>query len=175
MAPLAYEVHRTRERLRLRIPERRHDERYFAALGQRLSDLPGIREVNVNAQTAGVLVRMDPEPGSDPVAGIRASGLFRIAAQPPILSPTLTGMRRTVERMDQTLAGLTGGLGDVRSLAFVLLVILALSQAARGQLLAPAASLLWYAFDLVRFARPAPGAQASVGRDESRVVRTRVP
>jgi hypothetical protein len=175
MAPIAYQVHRTRERLRLRIPERRYDERYFATLGRRLSDLSGVREVSVNAQTAGVLLRIDPEPSSDPMTDIQTAGLLRVVAQPATLSPALTGMRRAVDRVDQTLEGFTGGLGDLRTLAFALLMILALGQAARGQLLAPAASLLWYAFDLVRFARPAPEARAWAQADTSGVAEPPAP
>jgi hypothetical protein len=94
----------------------------------------------------------------DPVAIIRATGQLQIVDAPPPLSPTLTGVRRTADRLDQALEGLTGGLGDLRTLAFALLIILAVRQTARGQLMAPAASLLWYAFELVRFARPAPDA-----------------
>ena len=41
---------------------------------------------------------------------------------------------------------------------YELLVILAVRQTARGQFAAPAASLLWYAFELMRFARPDPEA-----------------
>jgi hypothetical protein len=158
MAPLAHVVHRTRGRLRLRIPEHRYDAPYFTALTRRLAGLPGVRAVTANPETAGVLLRLEPDPEMDPVAIIRATGQLQIVDAPPPLSPTLTGVRRTADRLDQALEGLTGGLGDLRTLAFALLIILAVRQTARGQLMAPAASLLWYAFELVRFARPAPDA-----------------
>lgn len=64
---------------------------------------------------------------------------------------------------------MTGGRGDLRGLIFSLLLLLALAQAARGQVLAPAASLLWYAFDLVRFARPSPRGRTPGATDESRI------
>lgn len=158
MPPLAHAVHRTRGRLRLRIPGRRYDAPYFAALTGRLAALPGVRAVSANPETAGVLLRLDPDAGMDPLAMIQGSGLLQVIDAPPSLSPALTGIRRTADRLDRTLEGLTGGLGDLRTLAFAALVILAVRQTARGQFAAPAASLLWYAFELMRFARPDPEA-----------------
>lgn len=158
MPPLAHAVHRTAGRLRLRIPEHRHDAAYFTTLTRRLAGLPGILAVAANPETAGVLLRLDPTPGTDPVAMIQGAGLLRIIEGPPALSPALIGIRRAADRLDQALDGLTGGSGDLRTLAFAVLVILALRQTTRGQLMAPAVTLLWYAFDLMRFARPAPGA-----------------
>lgn len=155
MTTLAWVVHQTAERLRLRIPDRRYDEPWFADLGHRLAGLPGVRAVRVNAQTAGVLLRLDPATGRDQLAHIVSAGLLRIAGEGPVLSPSLAGLRRAVDRLDHALARVTGGHGDVRTLTFILLLILALTQAARGQVLAPATSLLWYAYDLVRFAHPA--------------------
>lgn len=156
MPTIAYQVHRTAERLRLRVPDRRHDAAFFSGLGERLSALPGIVEVSGNPVSAGLLIRLDPTHEQDPVPAIEAAGLIQIVAGPPPLSPALTAFRRATQRIDRDLEERTGGSADLRTLAFVLLLALALRQALRGQLLAPAASLLWYAFELLRFVPAAP-------------------
>ena len=154
MAPVAQVVHRARGRLRLRVPGRRHDEGFFAGLSGRLAVLPGVIGVSANPATAGLLLLLDPASDHDPVSAIAAAGLLEVVEQGPVLSPALSGLRRASDRLDLGLAEATGGIADLRTLTFVLLLALALHQAARGQLLVPAASLLWYAFDLIRFARP---------------------
>jgi hypothetical protein len=154
MPPLAHAVHRARGRLRLRVPGLRYDRDFFAGLCERLQALPGVAEVVANPDTAGVLIFLDPGSDLDPLALIGESGLLDLVDEAPILSPSLTGIRRATDRLDRVLAGATSGLGDLRTLTFALLVALALRQAVRGEVLAPAASLLWYAFDLMRFARP---------------------
>lgn len=158
MSTVAHAVHRTPARLRLRVPARRYDEPYFSALTQRLAELPGVVEAIATPHTAGVLLRLEPGSGTDPVAAIEGAGLLRIVESTRPLSPTLTGMRRAAERIDETLAGLTAGVADLRSLTFALLLGLGLIQAARGQLMAPGLSLLWYAFELIRFTPPDPDA-----------------
>jgi hypothetical protein len=156
MTVLAHPVHRARGRLRLRIPARRHDSSFFVRLVEQLSALPGVLQVTADPVTAGVLIRFDPTDAADPVATIERSGLLRLVESTPTLSPALTSVRRIVERMDQGLADATRGVGDLRTLTVMLLLILAARQATRGQFLGPATSLLWSAYELMRFARPAP-------------------
>ncbi|MCG6896823.1 MAG: hypothetical protein LJE61_02705 [Thiocapsa sp.] len=157
MAPLAHAVHRTRGRLRLRIPARRHDQAFFDRLTQRLCNVPGVLRSTANPETAGVLILLDPHSGSDPIEAITETGLLQVVEDRPNLSPALTGIRRVAQRIDQAVGESTRGVGDLRTLAFVLLIALGVRQLGKGQLLAPAASLFWYAFDLMRFARPTHG------------------
>lgn len=156
MPSLAYQVHRTRERIRLRLPDRRHDTAFFAELCERLSALPGVVEVSGNPLSAGLLVRFHPTQAHALRAAIAATGRLQIVDGPPPLSPGLNALRRAADRIDRSLEEQSGGSADLRTLAVLLLILLAAGQALRGQLLAPAASLLWYAFELLRFVPPAP-------------------
>jgi hypothetical protein len=156
----AHLVHRARGRVRLRIPGRRHDASWLADLEGRLRDLPGITEVSANPSTAGVLILFDPAAVPDPIPRIEATGLLQVIAPPP-LSPTLAGLSRVAARLDDSLGERSGGSVDLRTLSVISLLVLAMYQAMRGRLLAPAISLLWYAFELLRFIPPdadAPGA-----------------
>lgn len=55
--PEAFAVHRTRERVRLRVPERRGDSGFFDAVQRAIASAPGVRDVRVDARTGSVLVR----------------------------------------------------------------------------------------------------------------------
>jgi hypothetical protein len=154
MAPLAFAIHRTSGRLRLRIPDRRHDSDFFAELAQRLGALPGVRDVAANPASAGVLIRLDPDSALDPLRSIEGTGLVRVMDGPPPLSPALSGVRRAARRIDEALGEASGNILDLRTLGFGFLVLLAFRQALRGQIAAPAVPLFWYAFELLRFVPP---------------------
>ena len=57
----AYVVHRTANRLRLRVPARKLDHSYFQGLKARLAGFPGVRSVEANPLTGSVLVEHDAE------------------------------------------------------------------------------------------------------------------
>jgi len=168
MPAAAYVVHRARGRLRLRIPEHRGDRVFFGGLQERLRALPGIASVTANPVTASMLFLLDPGSSRDPVHAIEAAGLLEIQDGPAPMPSALSALRRVSWRIDEALHAQTGGSLELRTLAFLLLVAFAVRQAARGQLLAPAASLLWYAFELLRFLPEDPGAMGA-GKDQEGV------
>ncbi len=57
--PQVFVVHRTKQRLRVKIPALRRQRHYFAALQRALSERPGVRLVEVNPLTASVLINHD--------------------------------------------------------------------------------------------------------------------
>src|SRR5689334_17759009 len=61
--PRARICHVSPGRVRVRIPERRYDAQYFAAVRELVSAWPGVESVEVNPVTAGVLVRFAADPG----------------------------------------------------------------------------------------------------------------
>ncbi|MFI5307863.1 MAG: HMA2 domain-containing protein [Polyangiales bacterium] len=56
MSETALLAHASTGRTRLRIPSRRNDEDYFAALSRALSECPGIDHVEANPRTGSVLL-----------------------------------------------------------------------------------------------------------------------
>ena len=164
MPATAYVFHRARGRLRLRIPQRRGDAAFFAGLEERLRSAPGIIGVSVNPVTASVLFLLDPTTDRDPLPVIESTGLLEVREGSPPMTPTLAALRRAVWRMDQSLHAQSAGSLELRTLAFLILVASAARQVVRGEMLAPAASLLWYAFELVR--APPSGAHARSGSDD---------
>jgi hypothetical protein len=152
--PVAYLVHRTRERIRLRVPTLRYDDEGFERLSTGLERLAAVSAVRTDSRTATALLHLEPDRAVDPLMAIVESGLLRVSPARPPLSPALSALHRFSDRADEGIASLTGGLGDLRTLLFSLLVVLALRQWSRGQLMVPSLTLILYAIDLVRFERP---------------------
>jgi hypothetical protein len=128
----------------LRIPSRRHDREFFTRLVAGLRACPGVAELRVNPATASVLL-LDPRGVA--LDSIRSHahdhGLFDIpsTARPHLADSVLQGARQ----LDQGLRRASGEELDLRALAFLALLGGALYQALRGDILAPAATLGWYA------------------------------
>ena len=59
MIPTAYVAHALPDRVRVKIPERRGDQEYFAALAARVSSLERVRNVRVNADAASIVVETE--------------------------------------------------------------------------------------------------------------------
>jgi hypothetical protein len=115
--------------MRLRIQERRGDDAWFEDVRRDLASFPGILRVQANPVTGSLLVRgrdlalrQIPE-----VAGDR--GWFAVDAP---------RARRGEAR--QALRGLA-----------TVFMMLAVIQAARGQIMVPALSLAWYAMEILRW------------------------
>ena len=129
MIPSAEVVHRVNGRLRLRVAERRGDGPWFATTRKSLAAFPGVSRVTANPDTGTFLVRGKdlalrriPEIAED-------RGWFALAGP---AAPRLPA--------GDALAGLAP--------VFFGLAVL---QAARGQIMVPALSLLWYALEIVRW------------------------
>jgi hypothetical protein len=149
MPPLARVEHCTGSRLRLRFPEGRRDAAFFSGLAGTLSLDPGVEAVEPRPATASLLIhhRGDPE---GILARATEQGLFRLADDPPARRSLAEAAVGATTGFDQRLRRLSGGGVDLDTLLFLALVGLAVSQLVRGQFMAPAASLLWYAIGLIK-------------------------
>lgn len=115
-------------RMRLRLPEHQHDAAFFRLLGQAVLMLPGVTASSTNALTAGVLIRFRGPPEAL-LAAAAKEGVF--CADTPV-SP-----------LGQNSAAQLAPLGAAA------LALMAMLQAARGSILPPAATLIWYAASLI--------------------------
>jgi hypothetical protein len=154
MTPKAYILHQVPGRIRLRVKEKRQDWSYFEEARRRLESLSGIAEVRVNATTGTILLLHPQRPFGTLEPQLRGLELFdlREGSEPetPALAPVLKG----ISTVGQAIDGETSGSIDLRTLLFVALVLLAVRQMMRGDLLGPALPLLWNALEMIL--RPAP-------------------
>jgi hypothetical protein len=131
--PRAYIEHQLPGRIRLRVPSKRGDTAFFAAVAQELSRAPQQYRVRTTARTGSILIehttRIDPA-----AASASAANLFDVApAESPTVQPQPRPRRagRAIPPMSVTAAGLAG---------------LGLYQLTRGNRLASAVESFWQGY-----------------------------
>jgi len=155
--PSAYIKHQLPGRVRLKIPQKRGDFRYFARLAGLFADCTDITQLQLNPSAASILICHGTETHFLAIAEFaQTNGLFTIIEQPeeetftipylPIPKLTSTGLNR----LDESLMDFSQGRLDGRSLLFLALIGLAVRQMAKGHIMGPASTLLWYAFSVLK-------------------------
>jgi hypothetical protein len=146
MLPLAHVTHRVPGRTRIKIPAKRGDSAYFRRLAEHLDRLPGLKGFTANPRTASVLMYHGIELTS--IASRAAEeGLFRVEDPPSRNVPIARQVTDGLKGIDEGFAFVSSGLFDLKSVVLVALVGMGIYQIRKGDLLAPAASLLWYALN----------------------------
>jgi hypothetical protein len=128
-------AHRSTGRLRLRLPQRRHDLPFFLELYESLHTQPEIDDVTINPATGSVLLWFDPAREAALDAALTRSGLLRIDDSE--LHP---------EHAERHLFHVS--VNDMRIIIFLIMTALSIHQLLKGQLLAPALTMLLYVVDL---------------------------
>ena len=142
----AYIQHAIPGRMRLKVPSRRGDEGYFADVARKLSKVREVRRSEVNAATASVLIEYDPGAAEDTGRLLeigRQLGLDEVIAGAPPVLEDLQHRSAGVRREVGSFLGSTGL--DLNASVFLVLLGLSVIQVMRGQILAPAVTLAWYA------------------------------
>jgi hypothetical protein len=159
-APAALVAHAIPGRTRLRIPARRRQAEFFAALAERLAAHPGIRRVRVNPSTASILLQHE---GSieDIAPDLRDTLLI-------VLEEAQSAAARTMASPPQlTPAAAT----QMLALACVLL---GAWQLRRGRVFGTASEQVWNAFNAWRNLRSPAAAAALLGGGLAQLARGRV-
>lgn len=137
----AFVVHRLPRRLRLSIPDRRHDAAYFARLTTRLAAQPAVDAVKANPMTGSVTIgHTVPWPALRQMLEHEALCLVENADAVPRQTP----------RQPAAWAGpapllVSGREIDIRFMAGVVFAVAGVVQTVRGRILLPALSAFWYA------------------------------
>ncbi len=145
--PDAFVVHKTPSRVRLRIPDRRNDGRFFADALRWLKRVPGV-VAEANAFTSSILLR--GEGVAQALTALGEDAPFEVKDSPQGSGEEIEQLRNQLQTFNEQFARLTGG-GDARAFIIALLVISGIVQMARGNIGPPALTLLWYAGEALRF------------------------
>lgn len=132
--PQAYIARRCRGQVRFKLPRRKGDAAFFSRVAEALGGLETVDSLQVNPQTGSILVfhRSTPEE----LGGFaKEQGLFRLASHAEAVPPRAAPRDRD-------------GALDLRSTASLLVLLFAAIQLARGQILGPASTLLWIAWQV---------------------------
>jgi hypothetical protein len=147
--PEGHVCHVTPQRARIRIPSRRGDREFFINLSNALEGCPGVKAIDVNPSTGSVLLMNQEGIALDRISGYaRDKQLFRLGSPGPMMQTMMDNVRR----LDGAIRSLAGEEIDLASVGFVTLGAMGLYQLARGQILAPAVTVLWYAASVLLIA-----------------------
>lgn len=149
MLPEAHISHQLPGRTRLRIPSRRGDESYFAQINQQLIAIGSghITHVSSNSLLGTVLVVHRNSLSKLKLAAAQ-HGLFQLNEQAlpaPLLSERIAA---NVVAINTAANRIISPSLDVQGLVLVSLFGLAAVQFARGHVLPPTLTLLWYSFSM---------------------------
>lgn len=149
MASDASITHNMEGRLRIRVPSKKRDEPYFAAVKDVLSAVEGVDEVEVTPQTGSVLVFHHTDTEAITQAGA-SKDLFKINPAPEVRNTMLhDSVSAQVGKINDRIKELSEGGVDLRGLAFIALLGTGIYQIARGNFTAPAwYTAFWYALGL---------------------------
>jgi hypothetical protein len=183
MPPDAIVVHRLPGRVRLRLAELRNDPEALASMVGRLRGVPGIRAAEANAVTGGLLLHYEGSEAAI-LAAAAAEGGFRLTSAEPTPPDMRSRLEEGMRNLSQGLRQLTGGEVDLNGLLVVGLTLLAIQQAIEGNVMVPAAALLWNAYQAARMppldarqeagGEPAPPAVMTTTAAGKRVRRAKV-
>ncbi|WP_018953327.1 HMA2 domain-containing protein [Thioalkalivibrio sulfidiphilus] len=148
MSSTAYLVHRVPGRLRFKLPERRGDVAFFRELVPQLSALEGVLAVRASPDTGSVLILHGDGFQASLLGAVGT--LLELSPEPYVPPSAFSRAASGLGQLDAWIARETRGGSSVNSIFFLVLVGMALVQISRGQVMAPATSLLWYALDLMR-------------------------
>lgn len=155
MLPHARILHRMPGRVRLRIASRRRDTEFFQQLKTALEAHEAIELVTVNPVTGTVLI-LGPGADADIAALAEERNLFRIPPSEPSQDAAQIALQ-AASRLDERLRAATHGRINAPALIFLGFAAAGAYQILKREILPPAATLLWYAFEVARYRRhPTP-------------------
>lgn len=155
--PNAFIKHQLPGRVRLKIPQKRGDFQYFDYIAERFSDCLGITQLQLNPPAASLLICHETDMAFQKIAEFaEANEIFSLIDMPsdyeaitipklPVATITSSGLNI----IDNSLLNFSQGRLDGRSLLFLALIGMAAHQMTRGNIMAPAATLLWYALQVL--------------------------
>lgn len=150
MLPDAHVVHRLPGRLRIKFDRQKGDGAFFSMLSRELRACPGVLDVTANPITASVLIQHTADE-TKIMQFAATHELFNVS--PHDGSPAVdvqAQMTAGFRGFNRDLQSVTGGALNFDALIVLGLGGLAIQQAIEGNIMAPAVSLLWYAYNASR-------------------------
>lgn len=119
--PDAFCSHKTSGRMRLKIPSMKRKEEYFASLKEKMSELKGIKKIEVNPLTGSVLLTYTCDTKEIIYHG-ESSSIFKIKGLNQSPSNIHQRVSATFKDIDKGVKGITGGEMDLGTLTFLALI-----------------------------------------------------
>jgi hypothetical protein len=150
MLPTAQLTHGVPGRLRFRVQSKRGDATYFGDATKRLASCPDIESITCNPLTGSILLATTAEARA--IAGFaEQQGVFALLSGATFSAPELR-IKGEIHAVDEALRTISNGTAGLKGATLSGLLILILYQVLKGRILAPAVTLVWYAFMIWRTA-----------------------
>jgi hypothetical protein len=166
MTSTFYIAHSTDGRTRIRWDGDNSDKAVINEIAEHMTRIPGIDQAAPRIATGSIIIEHETIEWSaiEPQLTDKLSLEFTT----PPRKPAITGIMALNKGLDQVDGALKGMNTDLRSLTVFMLVVLAITQALRGQVMVSSASLLWYALSVASKSRKkgAEALEASVDASE---------
>ena len=161
-------AHQTEGRTRLRAAVRPVDAEEVISFAERLSGARGVETLDCRVNTGSIVIEHPEIDGQGLVAEIvRVGGILEPNdGDSTMRRDSLAPVRTTLGSVDGLLGQLTAGGIDLRTISFVLTLGLAMRQISRGNVMVPAMSFLWWAFEILMKPSSAVGEPPETGLHE---------
>jgi hypothetical protein len=149
MLPEAYIHHQTINRIRIRVPSRKGDMAYFAALRDRVSRVPGVDRIEVNPVTGSLLLVHQLE--MEQIAEFGATNrLFALKQSRPVPKTIVNKVADTFNDLNVLIKAFTENQVDIPSIAFATFMTFGLFQIGSGNFMVPVwYTAFWYSMNIV--------------------------
>lgn len=149
MTPQAVVLHKTNDRMRLRIASRRRDISFFDMLDRKITDAFPSLSVQTNAVTGSLLLCGGSVELDDLAAFGRSNRLFELAADRIGKEAMTLSITTSMKSANQRIRQLTGERVDLPNALFISLLIFGVIELMRGNWRTPPwYTAFWYAFGL---------------------------
>lgn len=146
--PLAFVSHKTRSRIRLKIPSKRKDHAFFAYIAEKMSSVEGVSSVEAYPLTGSILLLHSSDPDRIIEMASVAGGL-RFARNAGSRTNLHRRVSETFKGIDIALRDVTANELDVGGLAVLTLLGAGIYQILKGNLTAvPWYAAGWYALNI---------------------------
>jgi hypothetical protein len=146
-----YIAHSTKGRTRIRWAGNDSDKTTISEVAENIAAIEGVGQAIPRITTGSIIIEHDATPW--PTIQPQLTDQLSLQFTSPAPAHTHTGLEALNKRLDQVDGMLKGMNTDLKSLTVFMLVVLAITQAMRGQVMVSSASLFWYALSVASKAR----------------------
>ena len=146
--PFAFVSHKTGSRIRLKVPSKKKDLRFFLSLAEKLPAVDGVQAVETNPLTGSVLLSHSADPDQI-IQTFVTGGFFRVGNSTSERTHLQGRISETFKSIDLAVRDVSGNELDIGGTAFLALLALGGYQIIKGNVTAiPWYAAAWYALNI---------------------------
>lgn len=148
MLPEAYIVHQLSSRVRLRLDEMRNNDDFFDRAIDKLSTLDSLSNFHTNRVSGCIVMHYPDREWSEVVEELEKLELFEIVDAKDQTTPSMAPFLSNIHRLNRKIYQGSNSRVDLRTMAYLVLMVLTIRQVLHGHILGPALPMLMHAWSL---------------------------